>query len=104
MGLRPTVAAIGAGKAIAIANKETLVMAGHLVMDAAKRARVPILPIVSEHSAIWQSLRGEENSEINHLLLTASGGPFRRAALGELRAVTIEQALVPPSLRMGPKL
>ncbi|HTK10343.1 MAG TPA: 1-deoxy-D-xylulose-5-phosphate reductoisomerase [Ktedonobacteraceae bacterium] len=104
IGLRPTLAAIGAGKAIALANKETLVMAGHLVMNAARRANVPLLPVDSEHSAIWQSLRGENPRDIQHLLLTASGGPFRQATLEELQSVTVEQALAHPTWRMGPKI
>ena len=104
MGLRPTLAAISAGKTIALANKETLVMAGHLVMQAARRAGVPIHPVDSEHSAIWQCLRGEQRSEVNRLLLTASGGPFRRASLEEIRSVTVEQALAHPTWRMGPKI
>src|SRR6266568_5946223 len=78
VGLGPTLAAIGARKTIALANKETLVMAGHLVMQAAKDAGVSILPVDSEHSAIWQCLRGENASEVYRLILTASGGPFRR--------------------------
>ncbi len=104
MGLQPTLAAIGAGKTVAIANKETLVMAGHLVMNAAHRAHVAILPIDSEHSAIWQCLHGESKSEIRRLILTASGGPFRRASLEQLRAVTVEQALAHPTWRMGAKI
>ncbi|MBV9232274.1 MAG: 1-deoxy-D-xylulose-5-phosphate reductoisomerase [Chloroflexi bacterium] len=104
MGLKPTLAAIGAGKTVALANKETLVMAGHLVMRAAQRAGVPVLPIDSEHSAIWQCLRGEESNEIHRLLLTASGGPFRSATFEQLQAVTVEQALAHPTWRMGPKI
>jgi 1-deoxy-D-xylulose-5-phosphate reductoisomerase len=104
MGLKPTLAAIGAGKAIALANKETLVMAGHLVMQAAQRAKVPILPIDSEHSAIWQCLRGEEKQDIHRLLLTASGGPFRSTPLADLQAVTVSQALAHPTWHMGPKI
>ena len=104
MGLKPTLAAIGAGKTIALANKETLVMAGHLVMRAAQRAGVSILPVDSEHSAIWQCLRGEEPREIHRLLLTASGGPFRLATPEQLRAVTVEQALAHPTWRMGAKI
>jgi 1-deoxy-D-xylulose-5-phosphate reductoisomerase len=103
-GLKPTLAAIGAGKTIALANKETLVMAGHLVMQAAQRAGVAVLPIDSEHSAIWQCLRGEDSQDIRRLLLTASGGPFRHATLQELQAVTVEQALAHPTWRMGPKI
>jgi 1-deoxy-D-xylulose-5-phosphate reductoisomerase len=104
MGLRPTLAAIGAGKAIALANKETLVMAGHMVMQAAHHAGVPILPIDSEHSAIWQCLRGEKNSDVHSLLLTASGGPFRHATPEQLQAVSVEQALAHPTWRMGAKI
>jgi 1-deoxy-D-xylulose-5-phosphate reductoisomerase len=104
VGLMPTLAAIGAGKAIAIANKETLVMAGHLVTQAAQRAGVPIFPIDSEHSAIWQCLRGEENKEIQRLLLTASGGPFRTTSLEDLQKVTVQQALSHPTWQMGPKI
>jgi 1-deoxy-D-xylulose-5-phosphate reductoisomerase len=104
MGLRPTLAAIGAGKTIALANKETLVMAGHMVMQAAHRANVTVLPIDSEHSAIWQCLRGEKNSDIHRLLLTASGGPFRHATLEQLENVSIEQALAHPTWRMGEKI
>ena len=103
-GLKPTLAAIGAGKTIALANKETLVMAGHLVMQVAQRAGVPVLPIDSEHSAIWQCLRGEDNTDIQRLLLTASGGPFRHTTLEALKEVTIEQALAHPTWRMGPKI
>ncbi|GCE11715.1 1-deoxy-D-xylulose-5-phosphate reductoisomerase [Tengunoibacter tsumagoiensis] len=104
VGLKPTLAAIGARKAIALANKETLVMAGHLVMQAAQRAGVPILPIDSEHSAIWQCLRGEEQRDIARLFLTASGGPFRSATLEEIQGVTIAQALAHPTWHMGPKI
>jgi 1-deoxy-D-xylulose-5-phosphate reductoisomerase len=103
-GLEPTLAAIRAGKTIALANKETLVMAGHLVMLEAKRAGVPVLPVDSEHSAIWQCLRGEQSKEIKRLLLTASGGPFRHASLEQINSVTVDQALVHPTWRMGPKI
>ncbi len=104
MALQPTLAAIGAGKTIAIANKETLVMAGHLVMSAAQHAGVSILPVDSEHSAIWQCLRGETQNEIRRLIITASGGPFRRTPLEQLRSVTVEQALAHPTWRMGAKI
>ena len=104
MGLRPTLAAIYAGKTIALANKETLVMAGHLVMQAAHEQGVSILPVDSEHSAIWQCLRGENAGEVRRLILTASGGPFRRATPEEVRAVTVEQALAHPTWHMGPKI
>ena len=104
MALEPTLAAIEAGKTIAVANKETLVMAGHLVMDAAKRANIEIFPIDSEHSAIWQCLRGEEHADIRHLIITASGGPFRHTTLEQMQSVTVEQALAHPTWRMGPKI
>ena len=104
VGLKPALAAIGAGKAIALANKETLVMAGHLVTQAAQRANVPIFPIDSEHSAIWQCLRGEEKQDVHRLLLTASGGPFRSTPMQELQAVTVSQALAHPTWNMGPKI
>ncbi len=104
VGLKPALAAIGAGKTIALANKETLVMAGHLVTQAAQRANVPIYPIDSEHSAIWQCLRGEEKQDVHRLLLTASGGPFRSTPMQEMQAVTVSQALAHPTWNMGPKI
>jgi 1-deoxy-D-xylulose-5-phosphate reductoisomerase len=104
VGLAPALAAIRAGKTIALANKETLVMAGHLVMQAAQEAGTSILPIDSEHSAIWQCLQGENVSEVYRLLLTASGGPFRRATDDQLRSVTVQQALAHPTWLMGPKI
>jgi 1-deoxy-D-xylulose-5-phosphate reductoisomerase len=104
MGLASTLAAIRTGKTIALANKETLVMAGHLVMEAAQDAGVSILPVDSEHSAIWQCLRGENITEVDRLILTASGGPFRCATLDQLRSVTVEQALAHPTWQMGPKI
>ena len=104
VGLKPTLAAIEAGKVIALANKETLVMAGHLVMQAAQRAKVPIFPIDSEHSAIWQCLKGEETQDIYRLHLTASGGPFRSATQEQLQTVTVNQALAHPTWQMGPKI
>jgi 1-deoxy-D-xylulose-5-phosphate reductoisomerase len=104
MGLAPTLAAIKAGKTIALANKETLVMAGHLVMRAAQDAGVSILPIDSEHSAIWQCLQGENASEIHRLILTASGGPFRRTTNDQMCSVTVQQALSHPTWLMGPKI
>ncbi len=104
MALESTLAAIEAGKTIAVANKETLVMAGHLVTLAAKRANVDIFPIDSEHSAIWQCLRGEEHADIHHLIITASGGPFRHTTFEQMQSVTVEQALAHPTWRMGPKI
>lgn len=104
IGLKPTLAAVHAGKTIALANKETLVMGGHLVTQAAQRAGVSILPVDSEHSAIWQCLRGEEISDVARLILTASGGPFRTATLEQLRTVTVSQALAHPTWQMGSKI
>ena len=102
-GLRPTVAAIKAGKQIALANKETLVVAGELVTRMAMENHAPILPVDSEHSAIFQSLMGEE-SEIEKIILTASGGPFRNFTLEELRNVTPAMALKHPNWDMGAKI
>ncbi len=104
IGLRPTLAAIRAGKTIALANKETLVMAGHLATASAEAAGVVILPVDSEHSAIWQCLRGEARAEVARLIITASGGPFRNTPLEEQRQVTVAQALAHPTWRMGPKI
>src|SRR5581483_4560364 len=104
VGFEPTLAAIRAGKTIALANKETLVMGGHIVTSEARRAGVGILPVDSEHSALWQCLRGEHSSEVRRLLITASGGPFRTMTLDEMRTVTVEQALNHPTWRMGPKV
>ncbi len=104
MGLRPTLAAIRAGKTIALANKETLVMAGHLAMAEARQAGVEMLPVDSEHSALWQCLRGEKTAEVRRLLITASGGPFRGKTLAQMRDVTVQQALAHPTWRMGPKI
>ncbi|MGZ3667774.1 MAG: 1-deoxy-D-xylulose-5-phosphate reductoisomerase [Ktedonobacterales bacterium] len=104
VGVEPTLAAIRAGKTIALANKETLVMAGHIVIPEARRAGVAILPVDSEHSAIWQCLRGEHTSEVRRLLITASGGPFRRASREQMRDVTVAQALTHPTWHMGPKI
>jgi 1-deoxy-D-xylulose-5-phosphate reductoisomerase len=104
MGLRPTLAAIRAGKTIALANKETLVMAGHIVMEAARQANVPIYPVDSEHSALWQCLRGEKTNSVRKLIITASGGPFRHTTREQMRDVSVEQALAHPTWRMGPKI
>ena len=89
IGIRPTIAAIEAGKDIALANKETLVTAGHLIMPLAKQKGIKLLPVDSEHSAIFQCLNGEENNRIAKLLLTASGGPFRGKKRNDLRHVTV---------------
>lgn len=104
LGLRPTVAAIKAGKTIALANKETLVTAGHLIMPLAREHGVPILPVDSEHSAIFQSLNGERDNKIAKILLTASGGPFRGKIRAELEQVTLEDALKHPNWSMGRKI
>jgi 1-deoxy-D-xylulose-5-phosphate reductoisomerase len=93
-----------AGKAIALANKETLVMAGRLVTETARRAEVELLPVDSEHSALWQCLRGEQVPEVRRLLLTASGGPLRTLPAERMAAVTVEQALAHPTWRMGTKI
>ncbi len=103
-GLKPTIAAIEAGKIIALANKETLVVAGELICDLANRHNVPILPVDSEHSAIFQCLAGEYNNSIERLILTASGGPFRQTSLDELKSVTPAQALKHPNWDMGAKI
>ena len=104
IGIRPTIAAIRAGKDIALANKETLVTAGHLIMPLAKEYGVKILPVDSEHSAIFQSLNGERYERIEKILLTCSGGPFRGRSASELEKVTVEDALRHPNWNMGPKI
>ncbi len=103
-GLKPTIAAIKAGKAIALANKETLVVAGDIITKLAIENKTPILPVDSEHSAIFQCLNGEGNNEILKILLTASGGPFRGATIEQLKNVTKEQALNHPNWDMGAKV
>lgn len=104
LGIRPTIAAIRAGKDIALANKETLVTAGHLIMLMAEENHVSILPVDSEHSAIFQSLNGERHNKIHKILLTASGGPFRGKTREELKDVTVEDALKHPNWSMGRKI
>lgn len=103
-GLPPTLAAIRAGKTIGLANKETLVTAGHLVIEEAEKNQVPIIPIDSEHSAIFQCLNGENKNEVSRLILTASGGSFREWSRDQLREATVEQALNHPNFAMGPKI
>ena len=103
-GLRPTVRAIKAGKAIALANKETLVVAGAYITRLALEKRAAILPVDSEHSAIFQCLVGEDQSEVEKLLLTASGGPFRTYTKRQLETVTPRQALCHPNWAMGAKI
>jgi 1-deoxy-D-xylulose-5-phosphate reductoisomerase len=104
VGLAPTLAAIEAGKVIAIANKETLVTAGHIVTSHAKKYNVPLLPVDSEHSAIFQCLQGENRSEVHKMILTASGGSFRDKSLDELKDVTVKEALNHPNWSMGAKI
>lgn len=104
IGLVPTIKAIRAGKDIALANKETLVVGGQLVMEEAKKHKVNILPVDSEHGAIFQCLRGNKASEVKKILLTASGGPFRGRKTEELLDVTVDQALKHPKWNMGRKL
>ena len=103
-GLIPTISAIKAGKNIALANKETLVMAGKIVMKEAKLNGVAILPIDSEHSAIFQSLLGHQKKDVERIILTASGGPFLNYSYEELRTVTVQDALNHPNWRMGKKI
>lgn len=104
IGIRPTIAAIEQGKTIALANKETLVTAGHLIMPLAKKHGVSILPVDSEHSAIFQSLNGERENRIEKLLLTASGGPFRGRTREQLADIGVEDALKHPNWLMGRKI
>lgn len=104
IGIRPTIAAMEAGKDIALANKETLVTAGHIIMSLAKEKGVKILPVDSEHSAIFQSLNGEDKNAVHKILLTASGGPFRGKTREELKKVRIEDALKHPNWSMGRKI
>ena len=104
IGIRPTIAAIEAGKTIALANKETLVTAGHIIMPLAAKNNVPILPVDSEHSAIFQSMQGENRKQISKILLTASGGPFRGKKREELTEITVEDALKHPNWSMGRKI
>ena len=104
IGIRPTIEAIRAGKNIALANKETLVTAGHIIMPLAKEYQVSILPVDSEHSAIFQSLQGSNRGELHKILLTASGGPFRGRKRDELAHVQVEDALKHPNWEMGRKI
>lgn len=104
LGIRPTIAAIQAGKKIALANKETLVTAGHIIMPMAKEYNVPILPVDSEHSAIFQSMQSVTPNRINKILLTASGGPFRGKTAEELKNIQVEDALKHPNWSMGRKI
>lgn len=104
IGIRPTIAAIKAGKDIALANKETLVTAGHIIIPFAKEYGIRILPVDSEHSAIFQSLQGNKKSQLSKILLTASGGPFRNTPKEDLKNVTVKDALKHPNWSMGRKI
>src|SRR5262249_13885630 len=104
MGLIPTVAAINAGKSIGLANKEVLVSGGALVMELARQKNIPIIPIDSEHSALFQCLQSNSTKAVKRLILTASGGPFRTFSQEQLQRVTVEQALKHPNWNMGPKV
>ena len=104
IGIRPTIEAIKAGKHIALANKETLVTAGHIIMPLAKKHKVSVLPVDSEHSAIFQSLQGSEHGAVKKILLTASGGPFRGKKEEELLEIKVEDALKHPNWSMGQKI
>lgn len=104
IGIRPTIAAMNAGKDIALANKETLVTTGHIIMSLAKEKHVRILPVDSEHSAIFQSLNGETGNKIHKILLTASGGPFRGWTREQMKGVQVEDALKHPNWTMGRKI
>ncbi len=104
IGIRPTIAAMKAGKDIALANKETLVTAGHIIMPLAKEIGVKILPVDSEHSAVFQSLNGEGRNKIDKILLTASGGPFRGYTREQMRNIRVEDALKHPNWAMGQKI
>lgn len=104
VGLRPTYAALKAGKDVAVANKETLVVAGEAVMEAAKASGSRLLPVDSEHSAVFQALEGRREEDVKRVILTASGGPFRGWSQTRLRTVTREQALKHPNWSMGPKI
>jgi len=104
IGIKPTIAAIEHGKDIGLANKETLVTAGHIIMPLAKEKNVSILPVDSEHSAIFQCLNGERTNKIHKILLTASGGPFRGMSKEELENVTLDMALKHPNWSMGKKI
>ncbi|MGB5823100.1 MAG: 1-deoxy-D-xylulose-5-phosphate reductoisomerase [Proteocatella sp.] len=104
IGIRPTIAAINAGKDIALANKETLVTAGHIIMPLAKEKNVRILPVDSEHSAILQCLKGEKREQLSKILITASGGPFRGRSIQQMKDIKLEDALKHPNWSMGKKI
>ncbi|MCG9967773.1 1-deoxy-D-xylulose-5-phosphate reductoisomerase [Pelotomaculum terephthalicicum JT] len=104
LGIYPTIAAISAGKDVALANKETLVAAGHLVIELAAQKKSALLPVDSEHSAIWQCLNGQERGAVEKIILTASGGPFRNFSKEQLDNVTVDMALSHPNWQMGNKI
>ena len=104
IGIKPTIEAIKSGKTIALANKETLVTAGHIIMPLAAEHKVPILPVDSEHSAVFQSMNGENKERVTKILLTASGGPFRGKTKAELKDIKVEDALQHPNWAMGRKI
>ena len=104
IGIRPTIAAIEAGHDIALANKETLVCAGHIIMPLIKKCGVNLYPVDSEHSAIFQSLHGEDHGDVESIILTASGGPFREKSYDELKTMTVKDALKHPNWNMGAKI
>ncbi len=104
VGLKPTLTAIRAGKTIALANKEPLVMAGELVLEEARRRNVALLPVDSEHSAVFQALQGQSGQDLKRIILTASGGPFRTWPVEKMAAVTGPEALSHPTWKMGPKI
>lgn len=103
-GLAGTMAAVGAGKVVALANKETLVVAGHLIMKLAAERGSTILPVDSEHNAVFQAIQAGKPSEVSRIMLTASGGPFREYSAEQLKTVTVEQALAHPTWKMGDKI
>src|SRR5713101_7554892 len=103
-GLLPTMAAIRAGRSVALANKETLVMAGRLMTAAARRQNVPLLPVDSEHSAVFQCLHGHNRNDVHRILLTASGGPFRELPKERFATITVDDALRHPTWKMGAKI
>jgi len=104
LGIYPTIAAINAGKDVALANKETLVAAGHLIMELVARKKTALLPVDSEHSAIWQCLNGQERRAVEKVILTASGGPFLNFSEEEMETVTVDMALAHPNWQMGDKI
>ena len=103
-GMEPTIKAINAGVDVALSNKESLVMAGGIINAELKKAGTKLFPVDSEHSAIWQCLVGEELNDVNRLILTGSGGPFRERSLSSFNEITVEEALKHPNWEMGAKI